>query len=172
MHNKVKKAFIYLFLVFLLFNYSSSMLLLKLCQLQAKYEMSQKLKLQQNTERIVLHKNFFKQRLKPGSEIDLYNKRFDVVRASYATDSVYIDAVNDVKEKGILQCIGKFMHQQNKHHQDPLKLSTLSLLIFQAPLPETNALVVPISNISNAYGDVTFCINSIDMQLATPPPRF
>ncbi len=168
----MKKAFTYLFLVFLLFNYSSSMLLLKLCQLQAKYEMSQKLKLQQNTERIVLHKNFFKQRLKPGSEIDLCNKRFDVVNASYATDSVYIDAINDVKEKGILQCIGKFMHQQNKHHQDPLKLSTLSLLIFQATLPEKITLVVHASNISNAYCDITFCINKIDKQLATPPPRF
>jgi hypothetical protein len=148
------------------------MLLLKLCQLQAKYEMSQKLKLQQNTERIVLHKNFFKQRLKTGSEIDWDNKRFDVVRASYATDSVYIDAINDVKEKGILQCIGKFMHQQNKENQDPLKLSTLGLLIFQATLPEKITLVVPISNISNAYCDITFCINKIDMQLASPPPRF
>ena len=146
------------------------MLLLKLCQLQAKYEMSQKLKLQQNTERIVLHKNFFKQRLKPGSEIDLCNKLFDVVRASYATDSVYIDVVNDVKEKGILQCIGKFMHQQNRHSKNPSKISTLSLLIFHAPLPESFAIVTPISQFSFDYFYKDLQISKIYTFVKSPPP--
>lgn len=147
------------------------MLVLKLCQWQAKYEMSHKLKMQQQTERLAFHKNFFKQRLKHGSEFDWDNKRFDVVNASYVADSVFIDAINDTREKGILHYIGKFMHQQNKDGKSPSKISTLSLLIFQAPLPEKIGFVMPFKATSVQYFSLTFLLPQICKPIATPPPR-
>lgn len=119
------------------------MLALKLLQLQAKYEMAHKMKIQQKTERLTFHKNHFKQRLKHGSEFDWDNKRFDVVNASYIADSVYLDVINDTREKGILHYIGKFMHEQNKKPKDASRIGALSLLIFQTPLPETIRIVAP-----------------------------
>jgi hypothetical protein len=167
----VKKVFIYLFLVFLLFNFSSVMLALKLCQWQAKYEMAHKMKMQQKTERLTFHKNHFKQRLKHGSEFDWDNKRFDVVNASYDADSVFVDAINDTREKGILHYIGKFMHQQNKQHKNPLKISSLSLLLFQAPLPDKIDFVVPIIPFATCYCSPTLLIPKIFKHIKSPPPR-
>lgn len=147
------------------------MLALKLCQLQAKYEMSNKLKMQQKTERLAFHKNFFKQRLQRGSEFDWNDKRYDVVNASYEADSVFIDAINDTREKGILHHIGKFMHQQNKQHKDPSKISSLSLLVFQTPLPETIAIVAPISQVSFNYFYKDLRISKIYSLVKSPPPK-
>ena len=147
------------------------MLALKLCQWQAKYEMSNKMKMQQQTERLVFHKNSFKQQLKRGSEFDWDNKRFDVVNASYGADSVFIDAINDTREKGILHYIGKFMHQQNKHGKDPSKISSLSLLLFQAPLPDKINFVMPVKSFSTCYSSPTLLIPQIFKPITTPPPR-
>ena len=147
------------------------MLALKLCQWQAKYEMSNKLKMQQKTERLTFHKNFFKERLKGGSEFDWDNKRFDVVKASYVKDSVLIDAINDTREKGILHYIGKFMHQQNKQGKNPSKISTLSLLVFQAPLPKTIVIVAPISQVSLDYFYKDLQISKMYALVKSPPPR-
>jgi hypothetical protein len=147
------------------------MLALKLCQWQAKYEMSHQLKMQQKTEKLAFHKNFFKQRLQRGSEFDWDNKRFDVVNASYDADSVFVDAINDTREKGILHYIGKFMHQQNKQHKDPLKISSLSLLLFQAPLPDKIEMVLPITTFPTCYYSPTLLIPKIFKPITTPPPR-
>jgi hypothetical protein len=146
------------------------MLALKLCQWQAKYEMSNKLKMQQKTERLAFHKNFFKERLKRGSEFDWDNKRYDVVNASYEADSVFIDGINDTREKGILHHIGKFMHQQNKHGKNPSKISTLTLLVFQAPLPEIISIVAPISQVSFNYFYKDLQIRKIYSFVKSPPP--
>jgi hypothetical protein len=147
------------------------MLALKLCQWQAKYEMSHKLKLQQKTESLAFHKSFFKERLQRGSEFDWDNKRYDVVNASYEADSVFIDAINDTREKGILHYIGKFMHQQNKQGKNPSKISTLSLLVFQAPLPETLAIVAPINQVSFDYFYKNLRISKMYSLVKSPPPR-
>jgi hypothetical protein len=147
------------------------MLVLKLCQWQAKYEMAHKLKMQQKTERLAFHKNFFKERLNRGSEFDWDNKRYDVVNAAYDADSVLIDAINDTREKGILHYIGKFMHQQNKHGKDPSKISSLSLLLFQAPLPNKIDFVMPIKPFLTCYFSPTLLIPKIFKPITTPPPR-
>jgi hypothetical protein len=147
------------------------MLALKLCQWQAKYEMSHQLKMQQKTERLTFNKNFFKERLQRGSEFDWDNKRYDVVNASYVADSVFIEAINDTREKGILHYIGKFMHQQNKHGKDPSKISSLSLLLFQAPLPDMVDFMVPITTFSSCYYSRTLLILEIFKPITTPPPR-
>jgi hypothetical protein len=146
------------------------MLALKLCQWQAKYEMAHQLKMQQKTERLVFHKNFFKQQLNHGSEFDWDNKRYDVVNAIYKADSVFIDAINDSREKGILHYIGKFMHQQNKHGKNPSKISTLSLLIFQAPLPESITIVTPLCQISLNYFYKDLRISKVYSFVKSPPP--
>jgi hypothetical protein len=172
LHTQMKKAFIYLFLVFLLFNFSSVMLALKLCQLQAKYEMAHKMKMQQKTERLTFHKSHFKQRLKRGSEFDWDNKRFDVVNASYEADSVFVEAINDTREKGILHFIGKFMHQHQKGNKDASKISNLCLLIFQAPLPEEIMFKLPVKEHSCYYYFEVQRINKVYHQIQAPPPRF
>jgi hypothetical protein len=168
----VKKAYIYLFLAFLLFNFSSVILALKLWQLQAKYEMLHKIKMQQKTEHLAFHKNFFKARLKHGSEFDWDNKRFDVVKAFYDADSVYIEAINDTREKGILHHIGKLMHHQNKQGKNPSKISSLSLLVFQAPLPEIITIGAPTIKIINKQFPYFICIQKVYQTIKTPPPRF
>jgi hypothetical protein len=147
------------------------MLALKLLQLQAKYEMSNKIKMQQKTEHLAFHKNFFKQRLKHGSEFDLNNKRYDVVNAAYVDDSVFVDAINDKREKGILHHIGKLMHQQNKQHKDPSKVSSLSMLLFQAPLPDKIDFVLPFRDLSTNYFSPNFLISTVCTAIITPPPR-
>ena len=147
------------------------MLALKLCQWQAKYEMAHKMKMQQKTERLTFHKNHFKHRLKHGSEFDWDNKRFDVVNASYVADSVFIDAINDTREKGILHYIGKFMHQQNKQHKDPSKITSLSLLLFQAPLPNKIDFALTVKVIEKNYCSPCFFIPQIGMPIASPPPK-
>jgi len=168
----VKKVIIYLFLAFLLFNYSSVMFALKLWQLEAKYEMSHKLKSLQKTERLTFHKNLFKERLQRGSEFDWENRRYDVVSASYLADSVFVEAINDTREKGILHFIGKFMHQHQKGNKDASKISNLCLLIFQAPLPEEIAFSIPEQATSVKYKCITFSLPKIAKPITTPPPRF
>jgi hypothetical protein len=147
------------------------MLALKLLQVQAKYEMAHRLKMQQRSERLVFHKSFFKGRLKHGSEFDWDNKRYDVVNAIYKADSVFIDVINDTREKGILHYIGKFMHQQNKHGKNPSKISTLSLLVFQAPLPEFIFIAAPMRVVSINYFHKDFGANKIYLQVKAPPPK-
>jgi len=148
------------------------MLSLKLWQLKAKYEMSHKLNMQQHTERLVFVKSSFKHVLKLGSELDWNNKRYDVVNAVYSADSVYIDAIDDKREQGILHYIGKFIHKQNKEGDESLKVSSLSLLIFQVPLPKTLAFVMPISDINCMYFFSESKINKILYPVKSPPPRW
>jgi hypothetical protein len=167
----VKKVIIYLFLAFLLFNYSSVMFALKLWQLEAKYEMSHKLKSQQKTERLTFHKNLFKERLQRGSEFDWENRRYDVVSASYLADSVFVEAINDTREKGILHFIGKFMHQHQKGNKDASKISNLCLLIFQAPLPEEIAFSIPVKEHLSYYYFELQRINKVYHQIQAPPPK-
>lgn len=157
--------------MFLLFNFSSVLLALKLWQLQAKYEMLYKMKMQQKTEHLAFHKNYFKSRLKHGSEFDWDNKRFDVVKAFYDADSVYIEAINDTREKGILHHIGKLMHHQNKQGKNPSKISSLSLLVFQAPLPESIVIETPNSQLSLKYFYKDQQLSKIYSFVKSPPPR-
>lgn len=172
LHTQMKKVLVYSFLIFLLFNFSSVMFVLKLSQLQAKYEMLHQLKLQQPTERLTFHKSYFKLRLKQGSEFDWDNKRYDVVNASYSNDSVFVEVINDTREKGILHYIGKFMHQQNKHKKNPSKLGNLCFLIFQAPLPDKIELIWPIKEHICIYFFYVQRINKIYQQIQAPPPKF
>jgi len=166
----VKKAFIYLFLGFLLFNFSSVMLALKLLQLDAKYEMSHQLMKSSKTEKLVFHKNTFKQTLKQGSEFDWQDKRYDVVNVVYKADSVYVNAINDTREKGILHYIGKLMHQQNKKDNDASKMSTLSLLLFQAPLSENIEIIAPYFYTKKTKYYHSFNIIKVFSATKTPPP--
>ena len=68
----------------------------------------------------------------PGDEVVTVAHTFrataSVIKYSGATP-VFVDAINDTREKGILHYIGKFMHQQNKQHKNPLKISFLKFLL-------------------------------------------
>ena len=139
-------------------------------QLDAKYEMSRQLMKSSKVEQLVFHKNTFKQTLKHGSEFDWQNKRYDVVNATYRADSIYVNAINDTREKGILHYIGKLMHQQNKKANDASKISTLSLLLFQVPLSES-PIIVPsfiCAEKNKFYYSFQFAI--VLKSTETPPP--
>jgi hypothetical protein len=63
------------------------------------------------------------------------------------------------------------MHQQNKQGKNPSKISTLSLLVFQAPLPKTIVIVAPISQVSLDYFYKDLQISKMYALVKSPPPR-
>lgn len=168
---KVKKAIAYLFLVFLLFNFSSAILVLKLMQLDAKYEMARMIMKSQKTEKLAFHKNTFKEHLEQGSEIDWQNKRYDIVSAVYECDSVFIEAIHDSREQGIVHLIGKLVSKQSEKGRDASRFSSISLIIFQAPLPNHIDFSAAIIVISSNYFTKKYPIICAYKKVASPPPK-
>jgi hypothetical protein len=168
----LKRITTYLFLGFMLFNFSSVMLFLKLMQWQAKYEMSQKMLFEQPTEHFVFHKNTFRQRLKRGSEFEIQDKRYDIVFVKYEADSVHIEAVNDIREKGIIHYIGKLLHAENKNSNTAPKIRNTFFSNFNAPLPQ-EVVITPHVKVTQEQSFPIIC-SPLDVYtpVKTPPPRY
>lgn len=158
-------------MAFLLFNFSSVSLVLKLLQWQAKYEMAQKLDRNQKTELLSFHKKHFRQQLQHGDEFDWNNKRYDVVKAIYSADSVNIIAVDDTREKSILNYLCKLVFKQNKQGKNPSKINNLCLLIFQAPLPDIIAISTPVKEHVCTYYFEVQRTYKVYHQILAPPPK-
>jgi hypothetical protein len=168
----MKKVGIYVFLGVMLFNFSSVLLCLKLMQFQAKYEMSQKIMFSQKREHFIFHKNKFKQRLKRGSEFEIQDKRYDIVFVKYEADSVHIEAVNDIREKGIIHYIGKLMHAENKNSNTASKIRNTFFSNFNAPLPQ-QVVITPHITVTQEQSFPIIC-SPLDVYtgVKTPPPRY
>lgn len=145
---------------------------LKLWQLEARYEMAQRLKTPQKTERLTFGRNHFKETLSKGCEFDWKNKRYDVVKASYSRDSVTVDAVVDKLETGIVHSIHKLVSFHNEDDKEPVEFLALSVLIFVAPLPDSFTFSLPQTIHSNRFFNTVARIRDMYNPVKSPPPRY